>query len=277
MGVLIDGEPLSLEEGVAKLRREKRWFEMGLLRLVQFYDEPGRRKEIHVTDLVGPCLRKAYYSKKAEAYETLGAMMARVRGSVFHEKLEALLKDEPGFQCEPAFEGTLDGQPIRFRLDAITPDGEIMDYKFQAQVKKNDAPKPEHQEQLNLYNALADLQAPALNVGYVSMAGPERCDRCQKPLTQDAQGVACDGCGRSYPDKHTGVLPTRFRPKEKKEVLEKATEKYRILARALETETPPSRVKGFPSHWACRWCGYFRTCQDQPRLPCPPPAAPGRR
>lgn len=180
-----------------------------------------RSKEIHVTDLVYECLRKAYYSKKHKPMLTREGLLAVWLGEAVH-RLDAGKHSEIKVQYNGVV-GSVD--------ELVKINNELILVEKKTCKKLPQYPYPHHINQVEYYYFMLKQQGiepTKLVIFYISKS---------ENKTREFEITPRD----------LAVIEGEF------------TEKLAILKKSLETNTPPPRPYDQPD-WLCDYCPYFSEC-----------------
>ena len=176
------------------------------------------KPQFGVGRLVNECMRRAYYDMTEETFFTPAKLWIFERGHAIHEHLQKPLeKHEKEVFKKVKF-------PLFNLIGFIDAIHEGVLYEFKTTSDLPVQPQAHHQLQVQ---------------GYFSMLSPEEQEKIDKILIVYV----------SLKDIKTFEIP-------KRNVLAFLESKGAVLARALETKTPPMLTKS----WLCRYCDFKDKC-----------------
>ena len=189
--------------------------------------EEDRSSEIHVTDLVYDCLRRAYYEKTDGQIASEDSALVLWIGKKLHETEFA------GCEHEKELSFSAEGVTIVGRADEVCRTGDgwyvVIDKKTCRRVPSS--PYEHHVKQLEMYAAVLkyvygyDVRAVA--VLYIDVSNLE-----SKVYVKSVSEMGL------------------------KAVLNEMLDKAQRLKKALEGEKPPEARP----HWLCKYCPYWSRC-----------------
>lgn len=186
-----------------------------------------RSNEIHVSDLLYECVRRAWYSKKVgEVVADPHGLIAVWVGKKLHEMP---ICDEHEVEVKYT---TQDGVEVVGRIDELCRSGDeyvIIDKKTTRQIPS----KPyDHHIKQTLYYAYMLQKQRGVRVGKVAILYIDVSNLEIKPYVIPVNQIAIEQAGREM------------------------EERARILKQSLEADKPPERQIG----WWCSYCSMFRRC-----------------
>jgi CRISPR-associated protein Cas4 len=179
--------------------------------------------EITVTEVAGPCLRRAYY-QRVRAVAPTPIEFLKIIGNDIHLKLQDVLKEE-GYQIEVGVSIKIGEFKLVGRVDALKDDGEnphLMEFKTAQEVPQE--PYESHVLQVQAYLLMTGLEK-----GYLV-----------------------------YLSRKDGRVKV-FKVVKDKKALKKLVERAYIFYKALKEKTPPPPEKG---PW-CNNCPFVLTCSKR--------------
>jgi len=217
------------------------------------------RPEIHVTDLVG-CLRRAYFSKVSNYYESPSQWIAAVLGIIIHKGLEDFRPD--GSIAEiPLSATTTSGIKVVGRVDLLH-NGRIIDWKTKRYLMPSKLPTRENEMQINIYYWLLASNGYEVTGGtleYLALRGATRCDKCKCLLRETYDGWECPECHKTWDrDKaHQGLYRADIHLRDLREIAQWIDERAVILQNALSHGVIPPKTDG---KWLCNYCSFREQC-----------------
>ena len=210
------------------------------MRSIYYETFQDRSKEIHITDLTNPCLKKVVLDKKrgALSYEEIDKTFLKKTwsGSKLHET-------PFGEKHEYAFRYPFENEPYEYiygSADEIL-DGYIIDKKFYSYLPKQ--PYEHHVEQVLFYIAiLSDHHEMQIGNHY-----------------RDVEPLEIKGGVLMYIEREnfrTKIFV--FEPIDVEEVREEMVKRAKIIRKGLvDGEIPVGKVSYF-----CKWCDYKSECKE---------------
>ena len=214
-----------------------------------FASQGESRPDVHVSDVLG-CLRKAYWEKKEPEAKYVHEMLILWIGISVHKSLEEAMQGEEGWRTEVP----VANQGIVGRIDAITPNGDIIDFKTIRWMRPKNLPYGYHREQVQIYQNIEGLDGE-LFIQYVDVSGPTRCRNCHVAMRLIDGEVTCPSCGYISNDGHLGGLVKRVLQKDRSDETGLRTI---LLEQALDQNTIPDAEPG----WGCRYCQFINRCPE---------------
>jgi CRISPR-associated protein Cas4 len=179
--------------------------------------------EITVSEVSGPCLKRAYLQRIKAAAPTPTEFL-KIVGNDVHLKLQDVLKEE-GYQIEVGVSIKIGEFKLIGRVDALKDDGEnphIIEFKTVQEAPQE--PYESHVLQLQAYLLMTNLEK-----GYIV-----------------------------YLSRKDGRVKV-FKVVKDKKALKKVVERAYILYKALKEKTPPPPERG---PW-CNTCQFTLTCSSK--------------